>query len=156
MEFSTLTSVSLIAAFLAGMVALFAPCCITFLLPAYLGSVFKERKRVLLMTLVFGAGIFVVLMPAVLGISLISKFVQSAVNPALMRDAILGARSLPTAVAPQWVILGVAMLRRLYREQIEAVQAGRNPVGTWFDTDTAVRKTGAGNYFVPGAPESGA
>jgi len=71
----TIASVSLIAAFLAGMVALFAPCCITFLLPAYLGSVFKERKRVLLMTLVFGAGIFVVLMPAVLGISLISKFV---------------------------------------------------------------------------------
>ena len=75
MEFSTLTSVSLIAAFLAGMVALFAPCCITFLLPAYLGSVFKEKKRVMLMTLVFGAGIFVVLMPAVLGVSLISKFV---------------------------------------------------------------------------------
>ena len=75
MESSIVTSVSLIAAFLAGMVALFAPCCITFLLPAYLGSVFKERKRVLLMTLVFGAGIFVVLMPAVLGVSLISKFV---------------------------------------------------------------------------------
>lgn len=68
-------STSLIAAFLAGIVALFAPCCITFLLPAYLGSVFKEKKRVMLMTLVFGAGIFVVLMPAVLGVSLISKFV---------------------------------------------------------------------------------
>lgn len=75
MEFSTLTSVSLIAAFLAGIVALFAPCCITFLLPAYLGSVFKEKKQVMLMTLIFGAGIFVVLMPAVLGVSLISKFV---------------------------------------------------------------------------------
>lgn len=63
---------SLIAAFIAGMVALFAPCCITFLLPAYLGSVFKEKEKVLLMTLVFGLGIFVVLLPAVLGISLIS------------------------------------------------------------------------------------
>ena len=70
-----MVSVSLIAAFLAGIVALFAPCCITFLLPAYLGSVFKEKKRVMLMTLVFGAGIFVVLMPAVLGVSLVSKFV---------------------------------------------------------------------------------
>ncbi len=55
------------------MVALFAPCCITFLLPAYLGSVFKEKEKVILMTLVFGAGIFVTLMPAVLGVALISK-----------------------------------------------------------------------------------
>lgn len=65
--------ISLIAAFVAGMVALFAPCCITFLLPAYLGSVFKEREKVLVMTLVFGAGIFVVLMPAVLGVAIISQ-----------------------------------------------------------------------------------
>lgn len=64
---------SLIAAFAAGMVALFAPCCITFLLPAYLGGVFKEKEKVLLMTLVFGAGIFVVLLPAVIGVSLISQ-----------------------------------------------------------------------------------
>lgn len=63
---------SLVAAFVAGMVALFAPCCITFLLPAYLGSVFKEKEKVLLMTVVFGLGIFVVLLPAVLGVSLIS------------------------------------------------------------------------------------
>lgn len=65
---------SLIAAFIAGMVALFAPCCITFLLPAYLGSVFKEKEKVILMTLVFGAGIFMVLLPAVLGVALISQF----------------------------------------------------------------------------------
>lgn len=64
---------SLIAAFIAGMVALFAPCCITFLLPAYLGSVFKEKEKVLLMTLVFGLGIFVVLLPAVLGVAFITK-----------------------------------------------------------------------------------
>lgn len=64
---------SLIAAFVAGMVALFAPCCITFLLPAYLGSVFKEKEKVVLMTLVFGAGIFATLMPAVLGVALISR-----------------------------------------------------------------------------------
>ncbi len=65
--------ISLIAAFIAGMVALFAPCCITFLLPAYLGGVFKEKEKVLLMTLIFGLGIFVVLLPAVLGIAFISK-----------------------------------------------------------------------------------
>ncbi len=65
--------ISLIAAFIAGMVALFAPCCISFLLPAYLGSVFKEKEKVLLMTLIFGLGIFVVMMPAVLGVAALSK-----------------------------------------------------------------------------------
>src|SRR3989344_4469939 len=65
---------SLIAAFVAGMVALFAPCCITFLLPAYLGSVFKEKEKVLLATVVFGLGIFVVLFPAVMGIAFLGKF----------------------------------------------------------------------------------
>lgn len=64
---------SLVASFVAGIVALFAPCCITFLLPAYLGSVFKEKEKIILMTLVFGLGIFVVLLPAVLGVALISQ-----------------------------------------------------------------------------------
>lgn len=64
---------SLIAAFVAGVVALFAPCCITFLLPAYLGSVFKEKEKVIFATLIFGLGIFIVLLPAVLGIAFISK-----------------------------------------------------------------------------------
>ena len=66
--------ICVIVGFVAGMVALFAPCCITFLLPAYLGSVFKEKEKVILMTLVFGAGIFTVLLPAVLGVAFISKF----------------------------------------------------------------------------------
>src|SRR3989304_1261512 len=60
--------ISLIAAFIAGMVALFAPCCISYLLPAYLGNIFRERRQVVLMTLVYSLGIFVVLMPVVLGV----------------------------------------------------------------------------------------
>lgn len=64
---------SLIAAFAGGVVALFAPCCISFLLPAYLGSVIKEKEKVILMTLVFGAGIFIVMLPAVLGVAALSK-----------------------------------------------------------------------------------
>lgn len=71
---SVLFQTSLIAAFVAGIVALFAPCCISFLLPAYLGNVFKEKEKVVLMTLVFGAGIFVVMIPAVLGVAALSKF----------------------------------------------------------------------------------
>lgn len=69
-----LLQTSLIAAFVAGIVALFAPCCISFLLPAYLGNVFKEKEKVVLMTLIFGAGIFAVMMPAVLGVAALSRF----------------------------------------------------------------------------------
>lgn len=72
MNETILFQTSIIAAFLAGMVALFAPCCVSYLLPAYLGSVFKERRRVLLMTLIYSLGIFVVMIPAVLGSKLIS------------------------------------------------------------------------------------
>ena len=72
MNETILFQTSIIAAFLAGMVALFAPCCISYLLPAYLGSVFKERRRVLFMTLIYSLGIFVVMIPAVLGSQLIS------------------------------------------------------------------------------------
>ena len=66
--------ISLLAAFIAGMVALFAPCCISYLLPAYLGNVFKERKQVLFMTLVYSIGIFVILLPVVLGARVLSGF----------------------------------------------------------------------------------
>lgn len=100
---NVLFQTSLIAAFVAGMVALFAPCCITFLLPAYLGSVFKEKEKVLLMTLVFGAGILTTLMPAVLGVALISK--------ALFRyhDAIYILGGLVMIVVAVTTFLGVKM-----------------------------------------------
>lgn len=67
-----LYQISLIAAFVAGMVALFAPCCISYLLPAYFGNIFREKSRILLMTLVFSAGIFLVMLPVVLGAKTLS------------------------------------------------------------------------------------
>lgn len=70
-------SASIIAAFLAGMVALFAPCCITILLPAYLASALKEKKNILKMTLVFFAGISVVLIPIGLGVAWLAKIFQN-------------------------------------------------------------------------------
>ena len=60
-------SASIIAAFLAGIVALFAPCCITVLLPAYLASAFREKKHMVKMTFVFFSGIAVILAPIGLG-----------------------------------------------------------------------------------------
>lgn len=63
----TLFQLSLLASFLAGMVALFAPCCITFLLPTYFANIFKEKKRIVLMTFIYSLGIFAVMLPVVLG-----------------------------------------------------------------------------------------
>lgn len=73
----TLYNISLIAAFIAGIVALFAPCCISYLLPAYFGSVFKEKKRVLFMTLIYSLGIFVVMIPVVLGARVLAQVFYS-------------------------------------------------------------------------------
>ncbi len=68
-----LNSISLITAFVGGMVALFAPCCITFLLPSYLANIFKEKGKVVWMTLIFGLGIATILVPTALGIRAIGQ-----------------------------------------------------------------------------------
>lgn len=61
------SQISLIASFIAGMVALFAPCCFSYLLPAYFANIFKEKKQVILMTLIYSLGIFAVMLPVVVG-----------------------------------------------------------------------------------------
>ena len=68
-----LLSASLIAAFIAGMAALFAPCCITVLLPAYFASIFRERYKVFLMTFIFFLGILAVFLPIGLGAAALGR-----------------------------------------------------------------------------------
>ncbi|GAA4626803.1 cytochrome c biogenesis CcdA family protein [Cellulomonas oligotrophica] len=68
-----LTTGSILAAFFAGGVALFAPCCIVFLAPSYLaGAIKNSRWRLLPLTFVFAAGLALVLVPITLGMSLIA------------------------------------------------------------------------------------
>ena len=74
MDSNLLFGVSLAAAFIGGMVALFAPCCITFLFPSYLGTIFKERSRVIFLTLIFALGIGSVLIPVALGFRFLVSF----------------------------------------------------------------------------------
>jgi len=64
---TTLLAASLITAFIAGMAALFAPCCITVLLPSYLSSIFRQRRTVIAMTFVFFLGLLAVFLPLGLG-----------------------------------------------------------------------------------------
>ncbi len=66
-----------LAAFLAGAIALFSPCCIVFLLPAYLASAVQGRRWALFpLTLAFGAGLALVILPLTLGFALIASFVS--------------------------------------------------------------------------------
>ncbi len=71
-----LQSISLITAFFGGMVALFAPCCITYLLPNYLANIFRSREKVVGMTIIFGLGIATILVPTALGIRAIGAIFQ--------------------------------------------------------------------------------
>jgi cytochrome c-type biogenesis protein len=68
-----LTTGSVLAAFFAGGVALFAPCCIVFLAPGYLAGAVKNRRwRLLPLTFVFAAGLATVLLPITLGVSMVA------------------------------------------------------------------------------------
>lgn len=64
---------SLAAAYLAGAVALFAPCCITVLFPSYLAAAVRNHRwRLVPLTFVFAAGIAVVLVPITAGIGVLA------------------------------------------------------------------------------------
>lgn len=69
----TLVGTSLVAAFVAGVAALFAPCCITVLLPSYLGNIFKEKYKIFFMTFVFFLGMATVFLPIGLGASFLAQ-----------------------------------------------------------------------------------
>lgn len=69
-----LVGTSLIAAFVAGAAALFAPCCVTVLLPSYLGNIFREKYKIFFMTFVFFLGVATVFLPIGLGFSFLAQF----------------------------------------------------------------------------------
>ncbi|PJA87293.1 MAG: hypothetical protein CO141_00205 [Candidatus Moranbacteria bacterium CG_4_9_14_3_um_filter_42_9] len=71
---------SLITAFVAGMAALFAPCCISVLLPSYLGSIFREKYKAVAMTFLFFLGILTVFLPIGLGFSALAQFFKQYHN----------------------------------------------------------------------------
>jgi cytochrome c biogenesis protein CcdA len=85
-----LTSGSVLAAFFAGGVALFAPCCIVFLLPSYLAAAVKNRRwRLLPLTLAFAAGLAVVLVPITVGIGLVATTLTRFHTPLYVAGGLL-------------------------------------------------------------------
>ncbi len=83
-----LTSGSVLAAFFAGGVALFAPCCIVFLAPGYLALAAKNHRwRLLPLTFSFTAGLALVLVPITVGISLVTAAIARFHAPLTTRAA---------------------------------------------------------------------
>ena len=64
---------SVLAAAVAGMIALFAPCCISVMLPAYFASSFQNRRLLVAMTFLFAGGIATIILPLALGASILRQ-----------------------------------------------------------------------------------
>jgi cytochrome c biogenesis protein CcdA len=74
---SLLMGGTLAAAFAAGMVAFFAPCCAGVMLPAYLGAVGGgHRFRVARLTAVYVAGVALVVLPITLGVAALASTIS--------------------------------------------------------------------------------
>lgn len=72
---SILVGTSVLAAFLGGMVALFAPCCISVMLPAFLASSVERRRDLVPVAGLFALGVAGVIVPIALGASGISRLI---------------------------------------------------------------------------------
>lgn len=69
-------SSSLVAAFLGGILALFAPCCVVSLLPTFVATAIERgRRRLPTTALIFSAGVAAVLLPIVLGVGALGQLV---------------------------------------------------------------------------------
>ena len=71
-----LVGTTVLAAFLGGTVALFAPCCISVMLPAYLATGLQRRRQLVAMTFVFAAGIATVILPISFGATALSRLIN--------------------------------------------------------------------------------
>jgi cytochrome c-type biogenesis protein len=81
---------SVAAAFVAGTIALFAPCCILVVFPSYLAAAVRNRRwRLVPLTFVFAAGLSVVLLPAALGASLLTRSLLRLHGPVYVAGGIL-------------------------------------------------------------------
>ena len=68
---------SLAAAFAAGMVAFFAPCCAGVMMPAYLAAIGRGRRmRVARLTAVYVAGVALVVLPITLGAAALAGYIS--------------------------------------------------------------------------------
>lgn len=68
---------AVLASFAAGTVALFAPCCISVMLPAYFASSFATKRALVAMTFVFAGGLGLIILPIALGAAAIGAAITA-------------------------------------------------------------------------------
>src|ERR1019366_10570443 len=104
---------AILAAFLGGMLALFAPCCIVSLLPTYMAAMLRvTRWRLVQLTGVFAIGVAVVLLPVVLGIGALGQlFNQSHREVFFLGGVLMLGMAVSTLMGKGWS-LPMPMLRR--------------------------------------------
>jgi len=81
MESSIFFGGSVLAAIIAGVIALFAPCCVSVMLPAYFASSFQNRRLLVAMTFLFAAGIATIILPIALGASILRQLLTTQHTP---------------------------------------------------------------------------
>lgn len=77
MDTSVFLGGSVLAAFVAGVIALLAPCCLSVMLPSYFASSFQNRRLLAAMTVVFAAGIATIILPLALGASALRTLITA-------------------------------------------------------------------------------
>ena len=113
---TVLFGTTLLASFLGGVVALFAPCCVSVMLPAYLATGLRRRGGVLAATVVFGTGVATVIVPIGLGANAIAAAIARQHEGVFLVGAAL------------MVLGGIAVLAGWSPHL--PMPAGRNPSGS--------------------------
>src|SRR6059058_4035300 len=86
---SLLLGGSAVAATVAGMIALFAPCCVSVMLPAYFASSFQNRRLLVAMTFLFAGGITTVILPIAMGASVLQQLLTAQHTPIYVTGGLL-------------------------------------------------------------------
>ncbi|XAS67012.1 cytochrome c biogenesis protein CcdA [Micrococcaceae bacterium Sec5.7] len=109
---------TLLAAFLGGLVALLAPCCVSVMLPAYLATGLRRRSGVLAATLVFALGVATVIVPIGLGATALVALVS-------------GQHTLVFSLAATAMLAGGAAMLAGWKPRLPMLP-GRAPTGHGF------------------------
>ncbi len=96
-----------IAAFIAGVIALAMPCCFSVLLPSYFAMSFKEKSRLVGMTAIFSMGIATIMLPLAFGITYIGRILGTN------HELIFVAGGFLMILIGFWTLWGRGMLPRI-------------------------------------------
>jgi cytochrome c-type biogenesis protein len=109
---------TLLTAFLGGLVALLAPCCISVMLPAYLATGFRRRAGILAATLIFALGVATIIVPIGLGAAALISLVS-------------GQHTLVFSIAATAMLAGGVAMLLGWKPQIPMLP-GRAPTGNGY------------------------